>query len=81
MADPGQQIAARAALSKACQAAGCDVRSFTVLQVLRRRRANTKEPFYLVTLSLPTGTRLRYFVSIDGQRVEPGAGAFETSVR
>ena len=81
MSDPGQQMAARAALADACRTEGCDVRSVTVLQVLRRRRANTREPFYLVTLQLATGTRLRYVVCRDGQRVEPGAGAFQTAVR
>ena len=78
MSDPAQQAAARAALAEASREIGTDVRSFTVLEVLRRRRERTKVPFYLVTLELPTGTRLTYQVSDDGQRLER-SGRFMTS--
>jgi hypothetical protein len=70
MADPGQEAAARAALTDASRALRLALSDFTVLSVRRRRRANTKVPFYDVTLQLATGTQLRYQVSDEGRRVE-----------
>ena len=68
---PGQQVAARAALDEASRALNVTPPDLTVVEVRRRRRANTKVPFYYVTFQLATGTRLRYQVSDDGRRVEP----------
>ena len=71
MADPAQETAARAALTAASRALGLSRSDITVVGVRRRRRANTKVPFYDVTLQLATGTQLRYQVSADGLRAEP----------
>jgi hypothetical protein len=70
MADPAQDAAARAALADASRVLGLSLSEFTVLGVRRRRRANSKVPFYDVTLQLATGTQLRYCVSEDGRRAE-----------
>ena len=72
MSDPTQQAAARAALSMATRDLETDVRGLRVLQVIRRRRGQTKIPFYYVTIERPDGTQVSYQVSDDGQRVEPG---------
>jgi hypothetical protein len=73
MSDPAQQVAARAALDEAGRTPGLSQGELTVVQVQRRRRANTKIPFYYVTVELGTGTRLTYQVSDDGRRVERDA--------
>jgi hypothetical protein len=70
MADPAQQTAARAALSDASRALGLALSDFTILSVRRRRRANTKVPYYDVTLQLATGTQMRYQISDEGRRAE-----------
>jgi hypothetical protein len=72
MSDPAQQAAARAALSTASSELETAVGELRVLQVIRRRRAQTKIPFYYVTIKRPDGTRVYYQVSDYGQRVERG---------
>jgi hypothetical protein len=70
MPNQAGQIAARAALAEASRYLATAVHDLTVVELLRRRRANTKEPFYFVTVEAPNGTRLSYQVSDDGRRVE-----------
>jgi hypothetical protein len=70
MADPGQEIAARSALAEASRSEGLMPGDFTVVHVRRRRRANTKIPFYEVFVEMTTGTRLHFQVSDEGRRVE-----------
>jgi hypothetical protein len=70
MADPGQESAARAALAEASQSEGLTPGDFTVVHVRRRRRANSKVPFYEVFVEMATGTRLHFRVSVDGRLVE-----------
>ena len=72
MSDPAQQAAARAALSVAARDLERDIRDLTVVQVIRRRRAQTKIPFYYVTIRRSDGTHAYYQVSDDGHRVEHG---------
>lgn len=79
MTDPAQQVAARAAVRVAAEELGCAVGDLVVRQVVRRRRRDTKVPFYAVAVEQAgTGTTRKYQVSDDGGRVErdpPGSCA------
>ena len=64
MTDPGQDAAARAALKWATAELGVEP---TVAGVVRLRRANTKTPFYEVTVRGPGGDDHICLVDLDGQ--------------
>jgi len=68
--DPAQDLAARGALAGAVEILGVEIERLSVREVVRRRRRDTKVPFYYVTVEDPTGTRLILQVSDDGRRVE-----------
>lgn len=67
MTDPGQDTAARAALVWATAELGGELR---VVAVQRRRRANTKTPFYEVTIRGAGGDDHVCLVDLDGHTFE-----------
>jgi hypothetical protein len=64
MTDPGQDAAARAALERATAELGAEL---TVAGVVLLRRANTKTPFYEVTVRGAGGDEHICLVDLDGQ--------------
>jgi len=70
MTDPAQQIAARVALREAARYLALDAHDLTVKRVKRRRKQNTKQYFYDVTLKSPNGTTMSYEISGDGQLIK-----------
>jgi hypothetical protein len=71
MATPGHNAAVRAALPVAARDLGAPVAHLTVSGVVRRRKAHTKVPFYIVSFEDRVGNRRAYFVTEDATRVEP----------